>query len=188
MPPLGWRVGVVAPGPWIYLGSTLEHQPGLRIQLCGRVAIDRGGERLEAGLPGRQGRRCFVYLAAHRARPVARDELGGAVWEAQPPPAADAALSALDSLHLRALEAYGEAALGLGGAELAAAERTGRALVRVAPYREAGHRLLMRALVARDNPAEALAAYEDLRVLLRDELGIAPSGPTQELHLSILAG
>jgi DNA-binding SARP family transcriptional activator len=166
----------------------LEHQPGLRIQLCGRVAIDRGGERLEAGLPGRQGRRCFVYLAAHRARPVARDELGGAVWEAQPPPAADAALSALDSLHLRALEAYGEAALGLGGAELAAAERTGRALVRVAPYREAGHRLLMRALVARDNPAEALAAYEDLRVLLRDELGIAPSGPTQELHLSILAG
>ncbi len=46
----------------------------------------------------------------------------------------------------------------------------------------------MRALVARGNPAEALAAYEDLRVLLRDELGIAPSGPTQELHLAILGG
>ena len=52
----------------------------------------------------------------------------------------------LDSLYLRALEAYGEAALGLGGAELAAAERAGRELAHRAPYREGGHRLLMRAL------------------------------------------
>jgi DNA-binding SARP family transcriptional activator len=44
----------------------------------------------------------------------------------------------------------------------------------------------MRALVARGNPAEALAAYETLRVLLREELGIGPSAPTKELHLAIL--
>jgi SARP family transcriptional regulator, regulator of embCAB operon len=236
------------------------------------VAIERAGERLEAGLPGRQGRRCFVYLAAHRARPVPRDELLEAVWTGTQPPAADAALSALasklrralgagaltgrgelclalpteawidleaareaihhaesavatrawapawsaaqvtmhtarrgllpgdegewidelrrelDSLYVRGLEAYGEAALGLGGAELAAAERAGRELAHRAPYREGGHRLLMRALVARGNPAEALAAYEALRVLLRDELGIGPSAPTKELHLAILEG
>jgi DNA-binding SARP family transcriptional activator len=173
------------------------------------VAIERAGERLEGGLPGRQGRRCFVYLAAHRARPVQRDELIDAVWTGTPPPAADAALSALasklrralgadalagrgelrrelDSLYLRGLETYGEAALGLGGAELAAAERAGRELAHRARYREAGHRLLMRALVARGNPAEALAAYEALRVLLREELGIGPSTPTKELHLAIL--
>ena len=234
------------------------------------MAIERAGERLEGGLPGRQGRRCFVYLAAHRARPVPRDELIEAVWTAARPPAADAALSALasklrralgagalagrgelrlappsgtwidleaareaihhaesalatqawapawsaaqvtmhtarrgllpgdegewidqlrrelDSLYLRGLETYGEAALGLGGAELAAAERAGRELAHRAPYREAGHRLLMRALVARGNPAEALAAYEALRVLLREEFGIGPSTPTKELHLAIL--
>jgi DNA-binding SARP family transcriptional activator len=44
----------------------------------------------------------------------------------------------------------------------------------------------MRALVARGNPAEALAAYEALRVLLREELGIGPSTPTKDLHLTIL--
>ena len=88
--PLSTGVGeVVAPRPWIYLGATLEHEPAWRIQLCGRVAIERAGERLEGGLPGRQGRRCFVYLAAHRARPVPRDELIEAVWGA-PAPAADA--------------------------------------------------------------------------------------------------
>jgi DNA-binding SARP family transcriptional activator len=92
----------------------------------------------------------------------------------------------LDSLYLRGLETYGEAALGLGGAELAAAERAGRELAHRAPYREAGHRLLMRALVARGNPAEALAAYEALRVLLREEFGIGPSTPTKELHMAIL--
>ena len=250
----------------------MGHEPAWRIQLCGRVAIVRAGERLEGDLPGRQGRRCFVYLAVHRARPVPRDELIEAVWGDAPAPAADGALSALtsklrralgpgvlrgrgearlalpagtwidleaareaihraesavvtrawarawsaaqatmhtarrellpgddgewieelrrelDSLYLRALEAYGEAALGLGGAELAAAERAGRELAHRAPYREGGHRLLMRALVARGNPAEALAAYETLRVVLRDELGIGPSAPTKELHLAILGG
>jgi hypothetical protein len=28
----------------------LEHEPAWRIQLCGRVAIERAGERLESGL------------------------------------------------------------------------------------------------------------------------------------------
>ena len=44
--------------------------------------------------------------------------------------------------------------------------------MREAPLREAGHRLLMEALAARGEIAEALAAYERLRVLLRDELGM----------------
>ena len=74
-------------------------------------------------------------------------------------------------LRLRALEA-----IAAHPREPAAAERAARELVEAAPFRESGHRLLMSALAAGGNVAEALRAYEDLRVRLRDELGAAP-GP-----------
>jgi SARP family transcriptional regulator, regulator of embCAB operon len=45
---------------------------------------------------------------------------------------------------------------------------------------------LMEALGRRGNLAEALRAYERLRVLLRDELGIAPSPDLQDLHRRLL--
>jgi DNA-binding SARP family transcriptional activator len=92
----------------------------------------------------------------------------------------------LDELHIRSLETYGTAGLGLGGTELAAAHSAGRTLVRLAPLREGGHRLLMRALVAEGNTAEALRVYENLRCLLRDELGVTPSDASQELHRQLL--
>jgi len=92
----------------------------------------------------------------------------------------------LGEIHVRALEAYGESGLGLGGAEIPAAREAGRALVTLAPLRESGHRILMRAFVAEGNPAEALRAYEFLRVSLRDEMGIAPSLATQALYEEIL--
>ena len=63
-----------------------------------------------------------------------------------------------------------------------------RELVRAAPLREAGHRLLMEALAARGEVAEALAAYERLRVLLREELGTAPGGAVRALHERLLTG
>jgi DNA-binding SARP family transcriptional activator len=44
----------------------------------------------------------------------------------------------------------------------------------------------MRTLVACGNDAEALRLYDDLRRLLRDELGIVPSPATQELHIAIV--
>jgi DNA-binding SARP family transcriptional activator len=93
---------------------------------------------------------------------------------------------ALASLHVRALEAYAHASLGVGGTELTAAVRAGRRLVRLEPYRETGHRILMQALAAEGNDAEALRVYDDLRRLLHDELGAAPSAATQELHRSLL--
>ncbi len=46
----------------------------------------------------------------------------------------------------------------------------------------------MEALAARGEVAEALAAYEELRVLLRDELGMAPGAATRALHERLLAG
>ena len=56
------------------------------------------------------------------------------------------------------------------------AERAARELVEVAPFRESGHLLLTR----------ALAAYERLRILLREELGVDPSVAVQEAYVRLL--
>jgi DNA-binding SARP family transcriptional activator len=92
----------------------------------------------------------------------------------------------LRDVHTRGLESYGAACLGVEGTELPAAERVARRLIELEPFRESGYRLLMDALAAGGNVAEALRVYETLRVRLREELGIPPSGPTQELHGKLL--
>jgi DNA-binding SARP family transcriptional activator len=243
----------------------------VRIQLCGVLAVEIDGHRIDRELPGRQGRMLLAFLVLHRLRMIRRDELVEALWPHTPPAAADTALRALisklrrimpggmldgraelrlnlpadafvdleaardaihraesalalsqwhrawgaslgplftarrgfmpdedaewirdtrreiDVLYLRALECYAQACLGVGGTELAAAERAGRELTKLAPYRESGHRHLMRALAARGNTAEALRAYEELRILLREELGIAPCAETLQLHGELLS-
>lgn len=93
---------------------------------------------------------------------------------------------ALEEIELRALECIGRSSLELGPNELESAVRSGRDLVRIAPHRESGYRVLMRALAAGGNDAEALGVYERLRVRLRDDLGVAPSAPTQELYRTLL--
>jgi DNA-binding SARP family transcriptional activator len=93
----------------------------------------------------------------------------------------------LAETHARALECYGIACLELGGPELPGAERAARELMEVAPLRETGQLLLMRALAARGNVAEALAAYERFRVLLRDELGVDPSRALKDTYTDLLA-
>jgi DNA-binding SARP family transcriptional activator len=98
----------------------------------------------------------------------------------------DDARRRLGELHLRALEAYAQAGLGIGGTELAAAVRTGRELTRREPYRETGYRVLMEALVNEGNAAEALCIFDELRTRLRDDLGVAPSPRTQALHRHLL--
>ena len=92
----------------------------------------------------------------------------------------------LEGTHLRSLELAAQASLGIGGGELDTAERTARSLVRHAPFRESGYRYLMQVLELRENRAEALQVYEELRQLLRNELGISPSPATQSLHRRLL--
>lgn len=234
------------------------------------MTVELKGRRLEAELPGRQGRVLFVYLVLGRARTLSRDELTAAIWPDEAPlratsnlrvvvsrlrralgpdalagrenlrlvlPAdawvdlevaarkiheAESAVHAenwssavaaatiaygisgrgflsgeeapwvverrrwLEDVHLRALEYDGAASLGIGGSEVAAAERDARRLVRLAPYRESGYRLLMEALARRGNGAEALLVYEQLRTVLRDELGATPSPATRALHRQLL--
>jgi DNA-binding SARP family transcriptional activator len=92
----------------------------------------------------------------------------------------------VQELRLRALEAIAAAGTALGASRLPDAERAARAAIEAAPFRESGHRLLMAALAARGNVAEALRAYERLRVLLRDELGTVPGADVQALHQRLL--
>lgn len=94
--------------------------------------------------------------------------------------------SRLEDIHLRSLEIVSEACIAIGGGELDTAERTARSLVRHAPYRESGYRVLMRVLSSKGLSAEALRVYDRLRVLLREEMGTAPSAPTQELYRDLL--
>jgi SARP family transcriptional regulator, regulator of embCAB operon len=85
-----------------------------------------------------------------------------------------------------ALEAYAAACLGLGGTEVAGAERAARRLLEHNPLRETGYRLLMQALAARGNVAEAVQVYERARTVLRDELGIPPGPAIHEVHAALL--
>ncbi len=243
--------------------------PELRVQICGNLAIERGGERLDRSLPGRQGRLLFAYLVLNRHRLVARDELAEALWLEPDPEVVDARLNpllsklrrilggeaiegrstlrlrlpdvwvdleaAVEAIHraesavtqgafvrawgpallalftaergflpgedapwidetrhqlreleVHALECYAATELGLGGTELAGAVRAGRKLTQLAPLRESGYRHLMEALVAQDNPAEALHVYEQLCVCLREQVGVSPGVLTRAVYERIL--
>jgi SARP family transcriptional regulator, regulator of embCAB operon len=92
----------------------------------------------------------------------------------------------LDDVLDNALEAYAAACLGLGGTEVAGAERAARRLLEHNPLRETGYGLLMQALAARGNVAEALTVYERARTVLRDELGVAPGPAIHEIHATLL--
>jgi DNA-binding SARP family transcriptional activator len=241
----------------------------VRIQICGPLVVERDGQRLDARLPGRQGRLLFTYLVVNRHRQIPRDELAEALWREPDPAAVDTRLNPLLSklrrvfgaesvdgrstlrlclpeawvdleaateaihraessvaqqdwarawgpaltalfvaergilagedapwideirhqltlLHVRALECYAAAGLGLGGTELDGAVRAGRQLIRLAPLRESGYRYLMQALAAQDNLAEALHIYDQLSRCLRDQLGVSPSPATRALYEQLL--
>jgi DNA-binding SARP family transcriptional activator len=74
----------------------------------------------------------------------------------------------------------------LAGPELDTAARAGAELVRLAPFRETGYALLMEALAAQGNRAEALVVFERLRVRLREDLGAVPGPEIQALHARLL--
>jgi SARP family transcriptional regulator, regulator of embCAB operon len=67
----------------------------VRIQICGALAVERDGQRLEALLPGRQGRLLFTYLVVNRHRSIPRDQVAEALWREPDPAAVDARLNPL---------------------------------------------------------------------------------------------
>jgi SARP family transcriptional regulator, regulator of embCAB operon len=93
----------------------------------------------------------------------------------------------LHEIRVRALDCSARRSLGLGGSELAGAERAARRLIGLSPYRESGYAALMEALERQGNIAEALRVYETLRNLLREELGTVPSPVVQQVHMRLLS-
>jgi predicted ATPase/DNA-binding SARP family transcriptional activator len=82
------------------------------------------------------------------------------------------------------LELVVRAALAAG--EGAEAERAARRLMEREPLRESAHGLLMEVLAARGDVAQALQVYDELRTLLRDELGTVPGPRVRELSEQLL--
>ncbi len=74
---------------------TLASSRLVRIQLCGALAVERDGQRLDARLPGRQGRLLFAYLVINRHRHIPRSELAEALWREPDPATVDARLNPL---------------------------------------------------------------------------------------------
>jgi DNA-binding SARP family transcriptional activator len=168
------------------LGSdALTGRIELRLQLPSDVWVDVEQAAADVAVAERalrEGRLADAATAAAAAAAlVAEPFLAGetATW-------IEDARRELDDLAVSALELEAGAELALGNPREAA--RAARELVNRAPYREGGHALLMEALAAQGNAAEALIAYERLRQLLRDELGTAPSHAVSDLHTRLLAG
>lgn len=92
----------------------------------------------------------------------------------------------LQEMRLQALELRIRADLRLGAHREVIGEL--RRLVAAHPTREPFHHQLMLALYRSGFRAEALDAFQDVRQMLIDELGIEPGAALQELHGRILAG
>ncbi len=94
--------------------------------------------------------------------------------------------SHLEELHLRALETAARAGAALGDARIGRAERAARRAVESSPFRESARAALIEVLESQGNIAEALRSYEELRLLLRDELGTYPAPELNAIHDRLL--
>ncbi len=95
-------------------------------------------------------------------------------------PWVDAVRTRLRASHVRALEVLAEVWLDRANAPLAtsvAAEAVG-----LAPFRETGYRLLMRAHALAGNRAEAIRTYDRCARIFSDELGVEPDPETTALR------
>lgn len=151
-----------------------------------------GREALAAGDPAGARRRLDEALALWR---------GPALADVADAPFATAPAHRLEELRLEATEDRVEAELAeggpVGGARAPGGHATGRssaavpeleALTAAYPLRERPRALLIRALCAAGRQSEALAAYEEFRALLAEELGVDPSERLRELHVAVLRG
>jgi DNA-binding SARP family transcriptional activator len=155
--------------------DALAGRAELRLELDGPVEVDL--ERLRE-LVAQAERNGGIDGATEAAR-LANEELAPGLeadW-------LTAVRDELAELRVRALTALGNSALTTS---IPQALEAARQMVAIAPYRESGYRLLIEALAASGDTAEALRTYEQLRVLLRDELGTQPSRDLSELHMELL--
>jgi DNA-binding SARP family transcriptional activator len=164
---------------------TGQHAVGVRLPDGTWVDVEAAQQAIheaESAVAQEQWRR--AWIAAHIARNVAtRPLLAGheAPW-------LDDERTKLADVAARALAALAAAGLGIGGPELQLAVRAARTLIEREPYRESGYALLMRALDAQGDRAEAVLVFDALRRKLSEDLGMAPSAPLQSLHAELVRG
>ena len=91
-----------------------------------------------------------------------------------------------EEMRLQSLEAVARAGALLGSGEQIRAERAARSAVEASPFRESARAAQIEVMRAQGNVAEALRTYEELRSLLREELGTFPSPELNALHDSLL--
>ena len=123
-----------------------------------------------------------AWIASHTAMNVARRSfLAGhdCAW-------VDERRRELGNTYARSMATLASAALHLGGPELVTAERVARELVAAEPLSEGATALLMQALDARGERPAALLAYDELRLRLRESLGVAPGPRLLDLHSQIV--
>jgi DNA-binding SARP family transcriptional activator len=137
--------------------------------------VTAGGQALEAGQPARAADMLGAALALWR---------GPALADFAYEPFAQGEIARLEELRLVASEQRVEAELALGRHAQLVAEL--EALVRDHPFREGLRGKLMLALYRCGRQAEALAAYQDARRVLIEELGIEPGRSLRELEKAVL--
>ena len=156
--------------------------PGYRLEVAPEAVDLLRFERLR-----KEGREALAdsdaVTAAERLRAACALWRGPALGEFSEPFAAGEAAH-LDELRLVAVEDRVDAELALGWHRDVVGEL--QALVASHPLRERPRRQLMLALYRQGRHAEALAAFQELRAVLRDELGIDPSAGLAELQYRIL--
>ena len=156
-------------------GYMLRVEPGEMDADRFQSLVGDGRDKLSAGDPRAAGALLREALELWRGPPLA--DFASESF-------ATGEIARLEEMRLAALEDRVDADLALG--EHAPLVGELEALAREHPLRERLSGQLILALYRAGRQADALAAYRKLSALLREELGLEPSGPLQTLELSIL--
>lgn len=152
----------------------------VRLPDAGSVDLDEAGAavheaeaRLAAGSVDAAGADALV-ASMITTRPFLPDAAG---------PWATATRERVGEIRLRSLMVLGEVWLAKG--DYGQSARDARSVLRLDPYRESAHRLLMRTYSAPGDRAAAAHAYRSCRELLTTELGVDPAPETIDLARSL---
>ncbi|SEG53562.1 Predicted ATPase [Nonomuraea solani] len=189
--------GLYGAAPPEGVANALQSQVSRLRRALGRdlVEFHPAGYRLVADPQDVDARRFESLAQAGRRALAAGDPAQAALllreglelWRGAPladAPYAEAAASALAELRLAATEDRVQADLDLGRHRELVAEL--RQLTAAHPLRERLRAQLMRALYGSGRQAEALAAYDEARKSLDEELGVEPGAELAAAHLAVL--
>ncbi|PJJ58429.1 putative ATPase [Mumia flava] len=154
----------------------------------GAITVTAGGYRLTCESTDVDVHR-FTRLAGQgRSRDALALWRGDALDGIGDAPYVATSAAGLDERRLAVLEDRVESDLGSGDYEVGGLVTELRALVAAHPYRERLAVSLVRALAASGRQADALAAYEQMRSRLADDLGLDPSLAAQQVQAAVLRG